>query len=102
MIISLQLEVRCGHADLVAGRGEVPATPLWPTRAPGPDSDRSEVFMGDILLKILFAATGPEVRSCELSELIQCFYEVFLRSEVADCEHVSPHALPEPVQANLR
>ena len=70
--------------------------------APGPDSDRSEVFMGDILLKILFAATGPEVRSCELSELIQCFYEVFLRSEVADCEHVSPHALPEPVQANLR
>jgi hypothetical protein len=28
VIISLQLEVRCGHADLVAGRGEVPAIPL--------------------------------------------------------------------------
>ena len=34
VVISLPLEVRCGHADLVAGRGEVPATPLWPTRAP--------------------------------------------------------------------
>jgi len=50
----------------------------------------------------LFFDRGAWLRFVKLSEIVQCFHEVFLRSEVADCEHVSPHALPEPVQANLR
>ena len=50
--------------------------------------------------RILFHPGGC-FSSCELSEVIQCFNVIFARSEVADCEYVFPHALPQPVQANL-